>query len=96
MLEQNRDLLRRKELIFCLETHDDYKIPICDCGTELVMWREQVYSVTTKINKNGKVSKREHKVYTDDSCDRLRCPKCLNEYDFSWDKQQRIIRGEEM
>lgn len=71
-----------------------YNKPVCDCGKELVIYREDVAIVETTIKTNGLPYKKSdvtlgRTIYGD----RLTCNNCHNEYELLKDKQGRIIRG---
>lgn len=73
-----------------------YQKPICNCGGELYFYQELVYTLETKINKDGKRSKRpiknEHG-QLGSNWERLHCQNCCKEWDFTEDVKGRVVRG---
>lgn len=74
-----------------------YKKPICNCNAELVVIQQYINTEEIKINSNGRTSKRKRLVRRTDSDMPywLQCPVCDKEYEYEWDKENRVIRGEE-
>ena len=68
---------------------------MCDCGSELFIYTEEVHKLYRKINQDGKPSKKfldindgDNNVYS-----RLRCKECNAEYWFDEDDKGRIIKN---
>lgn len=74
------------------------KSPKCDCGKDLLVMYEVIYTQQRKINKNGKPSKKYDTLMETEygSPSWLQCvdPDCNKEYEY-WDENEVIIRGEE-
>jgi hypothetical protein len=72
-----------------------YKVPLCDCGGELSIWKESINYKVIKINKNGTESKRVSVSEGEDCHEKLICANCHKYYNYDTDSKDRIIKGEE-
>ena len=73
-----------------------YEKPKCECGGELYFYQELVYTLETKINKNGLRNKRPIKNQhgqLGSNWERLQCEKCPKEWNFTEDSKGRIVSG---
>ncbi|RRJ54959.1 hypothetical protein EHV15_35910 [Paenibacillus oralis] len=71
-----------------------YIKPICNCGTDLIFTQEFFYREQWRIGPNGKLFDRRMRQSEDDKYvlyEMLRCPQCLEHYEFEYDELGRII-----
>lgn len=73
-----------------------YIKPKCECGKDLVLWQEEIYHTYTPITNNGEFSQKGIQKFFDGdgAYERLRCPNCDKEYDYTKDDKGRIVRGD--
>ncbi|HCL4447208.1 TPA: hypothetical protein N2D16_002813 [Clostridium botulinum] len=71
-------------------------IKCLQCNEEMLIHQGVDMDRFLKINKNGTISKTIKDITENIDFEYLECPKCRTRYDFSLDRNDKIIIGEEM